>query len=100
MGFNVFEIWFRHLHLNRSLVIRGLFISFIIFILMFPFFIKHKENKNSIQYPIEVIESVEQSSKIGKKYTVKIKRIELKESTYILHTDSLYSLNDTIHAVW
>lgn len=98
MNFKIFDILAKLTYLNRSMLLKSLFIFIVISIMFTPFFINH--NKNRIKYPIEIIESIEPDTLMGKKYTVKIKRIELKESTYILHTDSAYSLNDTIHPEW
>ena len=104
MNFKMFDILAKLTYLNRSMLLKSLFIFIVISVMLAPFFINHNifinHNKNGIKYPIEIIESIEPDTLMGKKYTVKIKRIELKESTYILHTDSTYSLNDTINPEW
>lgn len=89
----------KYLCLNRF---RNLFIFVIISLLFTPVFLfKHKNIKaKNIKYPIEVVESVNRSTKSHSKYEVKIKRIEMVESEYILHTDSIYKINDTIQAIW
>lgn len=81
---------------------RGLFVFLIISLLITPVFLFFNKNaeKSNIKYPIEIVESVKNDTITGKKHEVKIKRIELRESTYILHTDSSYNVNDTIKDVW
>ncbi len=93
------DILNKYLCLNRF---RNLFIFVIISLLFTPVFIfKHKNVKEKeTKYPIEIVESINKSTKLNSKYEVKIKRIEILESEYILHTDSCYKINDTIKSVW
>ena len=67
-----------------------------------PVFLLVNKNteKRNIKYPIEIVESIKKDTVIGTKYEVKIKRIELRETSYILHTDSSYNVNDTIQVIW
>jgi hypothetical protein len=67
-----------------------------------PVFLLVNKNteKRNIKYPIEIVESIKKGTRIGTKYEVKIKRIELRETSYILHTDSNYNVNDTIQVIW
>ena len=93
------DILSTYLYLNRF---RSLFIFVIISLSLMPVFLLKNKNakENDIKYPIEVVESIDKDTKTNNKYEVTIKRIEMVETEYVLHTDSTYHLNDTIHPVW
>ena len=93
------DILSTYLYLNRF---RSLFIFVIISLSLMPVFLLKNKNakENDIKYPIEVVESIDKDTKTNNKYEVTIKRIEMVETKYILHTDSCYNLNDTIHPIW
>ena len=99
MKSSINDILNKYLCLNRF---RSLFIFVIISLLFTPVLIFKQKNikEAKIKYPIEVIESVNKNTKLNSKYEVKIKRIEIVESYYILHTDSCYKVNDTIKPMW
>lgn len=78
--------------------IKGWLVLLVLCLIIFPYI--KSPIKSTVNYPIEIIESVQQDTTFGKKYAVKIKRIELVENSYILHTGDKYNVNDTIHPVW
>lgn len=67
---------------------------------VFGYKVKPKENIKQEFRPIEVVIDVIPDSVFNTKYVVRVKRIEIVENEYWLHTDKKYVVGDTYHPVF